>query len=1611
MPFSSRGLCCDRRYRRWRAHVSMARLVIVVVLVFLTWQPAEAQVNPTGDRGPMRLATPQVAAQLRLTEEQRAAVAGLVVERAEALAAAGQDDAQRQQVMQQFDERLLAVLTDEQRQQWNQMEAEPRLTFQFQYQKWTDVLQWFAEQSNLSLVMDAPPEGSFNFTDTRQYTPSEAIDLLNSVLLSKGYTLIRRDRMLILVDLTAGLPEGLIPRVAPDELEQRGRFEFVSVMFPLEGRPAEEVVSEITPLLGPHGDAFALKQTGRVLVTDTAGVVRAIGQIIESIPKPRQRQPEQRPPSPELTVYPLDGLEPDAVLEITNTLLPDAKVVVDRQAGQLNVFARPNEHSAMADILKRMKAGEPVDRRPVLDVYELTSSNPEQLVNDLKNIVPTMRFVIDSATKRLIAWGSPAEHERLKQVIDQLTASSTDPQAEVQVFRLSRISPAPTAALLTSMFPSARVTPDPAAQQIAVLASEEDRQQIAELLKQLDSTEPGPNTSQLRVYDAPAQLNDAVSIVSRLVPTAQVVPQPEANRVVIVATGAEHDVIAQALARLSEAPAVDQRRRLKIYPVTAPQRARFLAVMNSLGSELADLRVVTDASPGELAIWARPDQHTLVEQLLAELSVDRPEAEQFQLRAYPLANVDVTTAQSTLNTLLPEVRLIPEAGRRRLLAWAAPATHEQIRAALEQIDQGGDGTMATLEVYSVPRADLYTVLGALQPLAPQARMAVDMGSRSLLVWGLPEDQQRVATALEQMKQVNGSAARQVKRFELRQVTSSAVLSMLPTIVPRVTASATPDGQSVVVWGDPNDLQTVSELINEIDPQPADGERTLVAYPLEASKLESFMRVADPQLVRAMQLTVDTTHSSLLARGTAEEHARLKASLDQFAEQLQDAQGLTAEVYPLQNGDAYAAYTALISAVPRARLAVDTVGNRLLATASPEDHELIRRLVEQMDDGSQSTTRPVLRSYPVPPENAIGLQTALATIFARERDVSISVDQTTGTLLAMAPPRQHEAIQQFLTESAQDVAGGQARAQVYPLEATDGYEVVATLNTLFAPHGSRVRVSFDRGSNQLVVVAPPEQQAIVRDFLAQIPRQRRELEVIALRRVDAETASDAIDRLFSDLSFRQRPNVEADAASQQLFVRATPEQLAEIRDLLAQMGESPSQAAGRGGAGLRVVPFPGDTRAAAEQLRRLWPRLRANELRVLQPGSIQPPGNPSPSGAAPTNRITPPRPAPVDDEPAAPLPPDACTPEERAASDEVDPEASVSDTARTELLLVSTEVPPTPAAQETPPPVEDAKKDASQGTDENAEPAEEPAVPGTSASDAQPSSPAEARTPPEASATAIEPPVILVPGDGEITIASDDPEAVEQAAKLLEALAGLDGQSNDIARIGNNLFVYPLKYTSAELAADSIQNLMRGIMIAGRGGRGSRGAFHGPVVAVADRRLNAVVVFAHRSDHEALVDLLHVLDSPESPEALVALKPKLIPVKYAKVERVEAVIRSMYRTQMQPGGGRQPIPIPSGIPTDLALMLQQANAAITGPLLTISSDPVSNCLIVLAPPNLIQEISELVAELDQADRNDPSRSLRLLEIESVNSDTVQEALDTLLDRGGSSRSRFRGRPRR
>ena len=70
------------------------------------------------------------------------------------------------------------------------------------------------------------------------------------------------------------------------------------------------------------------------------------------------------------------------------------------------------------------------------------------------------------------------------------------------------------------------------------------------------------------------------------------------------------------------------------------------------------------------------------------------------------------------------------------------------------------------------------------------------------------------------------------------------------------------------------------------------------------------------------------------------------------------------------------------------------------------------------------------------------------------------------------------------------------------------------------------------------------------------------------------------------------------------------------------------------------------------------------------------------------------------------------------------------------------------------------------------------------------------------------------------------------------------------------------------------------------------------------------------------------------------------------------------------------------------------------MMTLEVDEVTNTLVVMAPPPLLEEITALVASLDTAAAENSTRSVKLIPLKPLSADRMEKVLDMII-RGGPS----------
>jgi type II secretory pathway component GspD/PulD (secretin) len=385
--------------------------------------------------------------------------------------------------------------------------ADGKLTFSFRYQPWQEVLDWFAQQAGLSLLMESPPPGTFNYTDTRAYTPAEALDVLNGVLLTKGYTLVRHGRMLVVVNLEDGIPPNLVPDVPLSELDQHGEFELVRTIFPVWNMSPEQAALEIQPLLGPQGKAIPLPQSKQIQVTETGGRLRTIRSIVNAVEGPDAASAGMRE-------FALKYITLDAAMPTIRQMLgipaeafttADGSVQITKSAnGEKLLFRGTAQQAArLTEILRLIdvpEAARGVNGAPQLEVYAVTTADPEMVVKILQTLLHNDPNVILSADKesgKVVAFATPPQQATIKATIEQMQKESR----QVDVIGLSNVDPQVAVVAINKLFGSndekgdkadskaPRVDADLTTRSLLVRGTAGQVAQIRELLHKLGETE------------------------------------------------------------------------------------------------------------------------------------------------------------------------------------------------------------------------------------------------------------------------------------------------------------------------------------------------------------------------------------------------------------------------------------------------------------------------------------------------------------------------------------------------------------------------------------------------------------------------------------------------------------------------------------------------------------------------------------------------------------------------------------------------------------------------------------------------------------------------------------------------------------------------------------------------------------------------------------------------------------------------------------------------------------------------------------------------------------------------------------------------------------------
>ena len=375
-----------------------------------------------------------------------------------------------------------------------------KIQFNFRNQPWPDLLRWLARASNMSLDWQQLPGDYVNLATTRPFSVVETRDLVNRLLLLRGYTILEIDDVLMVVK-TEGINQALVPYVDSEKLADLPPNRFIRTSFTLRSLIAEEMAEELKGLMSNNGKLIPLSTTNRLEGMDAAGVlsqiarllneeqsasvlnqlarefpleyVRAsevkeqlevfLGQKKSAMPDfsdPRAMQQFQQQMQQMMQQGGRGGGNPNDAKSNKPERSKDVYLVANSRQNSVIVHAPPDKMAIIGSFIDRIDVpNNAADDFQMLQskmkVYRLSSLDPQQLVTTLlamDALEPTTRLDVDAKNKAVIAYASLADQFAIGKVIERLDGSAR--QFDVlQLRRLMAVEVAGTIKFLMGVEP------------------------------------------------------------------------------------------------------------------------------------------------------------------------------------------------------------------------------------------------------------------------------------------------------------------------------------------------------------------------------------------------------------------------------------------------------------------------------------------------------------------------------------------------------------------------------------------------------------------------------------------------------------------------------------------------------------------------------------------------------------------------------------------------------------------------------------------------------------------------------------------------------------------------------------------------------------------------------------------------------------------------------------------------------------------------------------------------------------------------------------------------------------------------------------------------------
>ncbi len=263
---------------------------------------------------------------------------------------------------------------------------EERVDVNFRDLSVKDFVEMVGKITNKNILINGDLKGKVNFVSTTPIKKSSLIPLANSILASKGLTLVDQGDFYQVLKTSEAAGEGLtVDTVVGEEGDT-----MKTVMFPLKNSNASVIRAKIKPLLHKNAKVISFKENNILAITATPKTLRAVKKVIDTI----EKKGDKKSVFIELKYASIKDVYPNAV-SMSKKLFPktieseQVDIFKDDATNTIILVGKDNNINKMVGYIKRLDMrGESTTQQ--MYVIPLKNSNVEDMQKILSQLVSQM---------------------------------------------------------------------------------------------------------------------------------------------------------------------------------------------------------------------------------------------------------------------------------------------------------------------------------------------------------------------------------------------------------------------------------------------------------------------------------------------------------------------------------------------------------------------------------------------------------------------------------------------------------------------------------------------------------------------------------------------------------------------------------------------------------------------------------------------------------------------------------------------------------------------------------------------------------------------------------------------------------------------------------------------------------------------------------------------------------------------------------------------------------------------------------------------------------------------------------------------------------------------